>query len=126
MSKLKVLLIDDEVELVSTLVERLAIRGIDAEFVTTGHDALERMSEAVFNVVVLDLKMPGLGGLEVMQVIEEKHPGVKVIIITGHGAGSENTEKIPEGVASLLLKPFSIDNLVSSIHKAVEKNNGES
>ena len=68
MEPLSVLLIDNEVELVSTLTERLGYRGVNAEFLTNGKDAIARLREKRYDVVVLDLKMPGIGGIEVMEM----------------------------------------------------------
>jgi DNA-binding NtrC family response regulator len=114
----KVLLIDDEEELVATLVERLQWRGIQAEAVTSGRDALQRIRDGSFDVVVADLKMPGLGGLEVMKIIRREYPQVKVLLITGHGSSGGEREEIPEGIGEVLLKPFKIDALIEKIRQA--------
>jgi CheY-like chemotaxis protein len=118
MEPCKVLLIDDEEELVATLVERLQWRGIAAEAVTSGQAALQRMREATFDVVVADLKMPGLGGQEIMEIIQRDYPQVKVVLITGHGSGPDQNEDIPAGVRDVLLKPFKIDALIEKIQRA--------
>jgi two-component system OmpR family response regulator len=112
----KVLLIDDEEELVATLVERLLWRGIEAEAVTSGQAALARMREGGFDVVVADIKMPGLGGREVMEIIRRDYPQVKVLLITGHGRGEQ--EELVEGIGEVLLKPFKIDTLIEKIRQA--------
>lgn len=120
MKECKILLIDDEEELVTTLVERLSIRGIDSEAVMNGHDALERMCESKFNVVVADLKMPGLSGEEVIEVINSKFPDVKIILITGHGhTDTEEREEIMNRVSEVLMKPFDINDLIQAIQRVL-------
>lgn len=93
MSQYRILLVDDEQELVSTLVERLGFRDIEAEAVTNGHDAVELMNKEHFDVLVADLKMPGLSGQELIRIVKERHPAVKIILITGHGGTPE--ENLP-------------------------------
>ncbi|MBZ0263420.1 response regulator [bacterium] len=117
----KILLIDDEEELVTTLVERLEIRGMEAEAVTNGHEGLERMHHGEFDVVVADLKMPGLSGLETIDILREKYPQVKIILITGHGRGSdEELDQKLEGVDNILMKPFDINTLVEKIREVLK------
>jgi CheY-like chemotaxis protein len=118
MSGIRVLLVDDEVELITTLQERLELRNIVAEAVTTGHDALERIQQADFDVVVVDLKMPGLGGSDVVEVIRKRRPKTKVILITGHGARHEELEELMKNGHRILLKPFRIQHLVEVIREA--------
>ncbi len=120
MQSCKILLIDDEVELVTTLVERLEIRGIEAEAVTNGHDAIEKMSTSKYDVVVADLKMPGLSGVEVIHFINRRYPDINVILITGHGnTENEENEDVIEGVFEILMKPFDINQLVQTIKRAL-------
>ena len=89
MSEFRVLFVDDEEELVSTLVERLQYRDIEAVYELTGASAIERMRRESFDVVVVDLKLPGISGSETMRVINKEHPGIPVMIITGHGSSAE-------------------------------------
>ena len=86
MDDMKVLFVDDEDELVSAVVERLELRGIPAVGATSGVQALELLDSDPFDVVVLDVKMPGLGGLDVVRHINQRHPGLKVVLMTGHGS----------------------------------------
>lgn len=117
------LLIDDEVELVSTLQERLEFRGIEAEFYTCGQDAIARARERDFDVVILDLKMPGMSGIETFSILKADHPNVPIILITGHGKPSEEQVDVPSGAYDYLAKPVSIDILIQRMHDAVEDSN---
>ncbi len=112
MDPLRVLIVDDEAELVSALEERLNLRGFQASGVTTGAEALLRLAELPFDVVVLDLKMPGLGGLEVIKRIKDEHPGLHVILLTGWGSEEDARKGQELGAYDYLMKPVKIDDLV--------------
>jgi DNA-binding NtrC family response regulator len=114
---LKVLLVDDEEELVVTMVERLELRGITAKAVTRGSDALTALESEPFDVVVLDLLMPGIGGLKMKSIIERDHPSTEVLLVTGHG--SQSPEKDVPSDLHVLMKPFSIDTLVQAIREVL-------
>jgi DNA-binding NtrC family response regulator len=119
MSAVRVLLVDDEEELVATIQERLEMRGIVAEAVTTGHDALERIQGTQFDVVVVDLKMPGLTGMDIADVIRRRQPKTRVLLITGHGSGHGELDQLASRGYPILLKPFKIDRLIAMIHEAL-------
>ena len=119
MAPLRVLLIDDEEELVVTLAERMMLRGIEVEGVTSGADAIGRVQEKKFDVVVLDMKMPGLGGLEVMRRVKREQPGVKFVLMTGRGSLEEGEEGMQEGASAYLLKPINIEDLIEKMMEAV-------
>jgi len=119
MAPLRVLLIDDEEELVSTLAERLMLRGIEVEVGTSGAYAFECVQKKIFDVVVLDMKMPGIGGLEVMRRIRREQPGVKFILMTGRGSLEEGEEGMQEGAFAYLLKPINIEDLMEKMMEAV-------
>ncbi len=118
MNDIRVLLVDDEEELVATIKERLEIRGIMAEAVTTGHEALERIQESAFDVVVVDLKMPGLGGADVVDVIRKRQPETDVLLITGHGSRRDEVEQLATRGYRILLKPFRIERLIAMIRES--------
>jgi DNA-binding NtrC family response regulator len=86
MSEIKVLIVDDEVEFAATLAERLELRDIAAETVNNGKDALSTILIRPPDVVILDLKMPDLSGLEVLHGIKTHDPSIEVIMLTGHGS----------------------------------------
>jgi DNA-binding NtrC family response regulator len=120
MEEIHVLCIDDEEELVSAWVERLIMRGIDAEGVTNGHDAMQRVKEKKFDVVILDIKMPGISGFEIMKLIKNQDPDMPVILITGHQCQDEENEGLLAGSFECLIKPIDIEILVEKIMKAVK------
>ena len=120
MDNYRVLLVDDEEELVSTLVERLGYRGVVAEFALSGNEALQKIREKTFDVVVIDLKMPGMSGVEVMKIIKLEQPAVSVLLITGHGAPSDELEDIPEGITDCLSKPINIEDLIGKMTEVLQ------
>jgi DNA-binding response OmpR family regulator len=117
---LKVLLVDDEREMVSALAERLSFRDIDAEWVTSGKDAIALLDENHFDVLVLDVKMPGLSGLETMKEILRIRPGSKIIFLTGHGSALDHMACKEAGAFSYLMKPINIEILVEKIKEAMD------
>ncbi len=119
MPKFTALLVDDEEELVTTLVERLEYRGIEAEYALDGYQALSKMREKEFQVVVLDLKLPGMDGLEVLRKINQGYPAVPVLLITGHGSPEDKMFLKPEGAADYLVKPVNLDDLIAKMEEAV-------
>jgi DNA-binding response OmpR family regulator len=118
MDRLRVLFVDDEEELVSAVVERLGLRGIEAQGALTGTEALRLIKEQSFDVVVLDVKMPGLGGLEVIKRIRHEHPSLAVVFLTGHGAEEDAEEGLRMGAFEYLMKPINIEALVKILQKA--------
>ncbi|NQT39598.1 MAG: response regulator [Planctomycetes bacterium] len=120
MKQLKILLVDDEEDLTSTMVERLGLRDFQVEAATSGIDALKRVSEGDFDVLVLDVKMPGIGGLQVMAEIKRQHLDLPVILLTGHGSAADAERGMKEGASDYLMKPIDIDTLVEKIRNAVQ------
>ncbi len=120
MDGLRILMVDDEEELVVTLVERLQIRGFQAEGVTRGIDAVKRIRDGIFDVVVLDLKMPGLDGLEVIQQLKYHRPELQVILLTGHGSSEDAIMGKKSGAFDYLIKPVDIEELIDIIRKAAD------
>ncbi len=123
MSKYRVLLVDDEEELVSTLAERLGYRNFSAEYATNGTSALQMLAESRFDAVVVDLKLPGMSGEELLRTIRTEYPGMPVLMVTGHGSGEVNEQAMPPGAFDFLMKPVSIDELVSKMTRAIEAYN---
>ena len=120
MNNWKVLLVDDEEEFVTTLAERLKLRGIDATIATNGKEALTLIDADRPQVVVLDVLMPGLGGLAVLDQIRTTDPRIKVILLTGRGAIGEDDQKVPPGAFDYLIKPVNIDDLIEKMREALD------
>ncbi len=110
---MKILLVDDEKELVSTLAERLSLRNIEADWVTTGEAAIKNTETKIYDIAVLDVKMPKIGGIELKKKLEEKNPGLKYIFITGHGSEDDfKAASSEKGAEYYLVKPVNIDDLI--------------
>jgi len=121
MEPVRVLIVDDEEELTSALEERLNLRGFQATGVNTGADALAYLEHTPCDVVLLDVKMPGLGGLEVIKRIKEEHPGLEVILLTGHGSAQDAERGMQLGAFDYVMKPVKIDVLVRLLISAAER-----
>jgi len=120
MDHLRLMFVDDEEELVSALVERLELRGIDAIGVTSGDEALEHLREESFDVVIVDVKMPGIGGLEVLRTVSRRYPNVKVILMTGHGSAEDSEIGRRLGAVAYLQKPVDLEDLLATIELATD------
>ena len=117
MDQLSVLLVDDEGELIFTVVERLLLRDIDAKGVTSSHEALECIKEEEFDVVVLDVKMPGMDGLELLKRVKEIRPNTQVILVTGRGSEQDFKDGIEAGAYDYLVKPVKLETLIEKMHE---------
>jgi DNA-binding response OmpR family regulator len=118
MKEMKVRLVDDEQTFVKTLSERLQMRDLENETVYDGEQALSFVDDKEPDVMVLDLKMPGINGMEVLRRVTKKFPNMRVIILTGHGTDRDEEESRRLGVFDYLKKPIDIDVLVSRIKAA--------
>jgi DNA-binding response OmpR family regulator len=119
---MRILLIDDEEELVSTLAERLSYRGIDADWATSGKEALEKVTETSYDIAVVDIKMPKIGGIELKRMMAEKYPGMKFIFMTGHGSEEDfRTGSEEAGAEYYLVKPVDIEELTRKLKEVLEK-----
>jgi len=119
---MRVLLVDDEIEFVSALAERLAIRGIDADWTNRPEEAIERVQEDCYDIAVLDVKMPRVSGFDLKKRLEEKCPAMKFIFLTGHGSEEAFEAGVTEtGTDYYLVKPVRFDELLGKIHSAAAK-----
>lgn len=119
----KTLLVDDEVEFVQTLSERLQSRQINSSVAYDGEEALSVIEEDAPEVMVLDLKMPGIDGIEVLRRTKQDHPDTEIIILTGHGSEHERQRALELGAFAYLEKPVDIDVLAETMKKAYKKIN---
>ena len=118
MEKIKVLLVDDEEEFVKSLSERLQMRELDSELAFNGEQALQVVQDEVPDVMVLDLRMPGIYGMEVLRRVKKSYPKVQVIILTGHGTDKDEKQARKLGAFAYLQKPVDLDHLVEIMKKA--------
>ena len=116
----KVFLVDDEEEFASTLAERLRLRGFDVDIANDGITALQRIMDNPPHVVLLDVKMPVIGGLEVLARIKSVLPHIPVILLTGVGSTRDGIEGMQAGAFDFLMKPLQIETLIEKISEALE------
>ena len=111
---MKILLVDDEKKFVLMLAKRLSLRGFDADYAYTGEEALDMIRKKDYEVAVLDVKMPGIGGIELRRKISEISPKMKFIFLTGHGS-KQDFEVGSLEAAHYLSKPLKIENLLETL-----------
>ena len=118
---LRFLLVDDEDHFRQTMAKRLAKRGIASEQAANGDECLSILNRKAMDVVVLDVKMPGMTGIEVLRDIRDKYPKTEVILLTGQAAVSDGVEGIKYGAFDYLTKPIELEHLFNKILQAYEK-----
>ena len=119
--KAKVLLVDDETDFLSTLAERLEARGLKVSTATSGEDAVANADKEGFDLIVLDLAMPGIDGLETLKRIKAKQPDAEIIMLTGQGSIKTSIEAMKLGAEDFLQKPVNISELMDKISEAKDK-----
>ena len=124
---MRVLLVDDEEEFVSTMAERLSLRAIDADWVTSAEEALKKLEENRYDVAVLDVKIPRINGIKLKKKMEEKCMDMKFIFLTGHGSESDFKAGTAEaGLGFYLVKPVDLKDLVEKMNEVIGKKGGGS
>ncbi len=122
MNYARVLLVDDEVPFVETMTKRLTKREMDVVTAFGGEEALERLKEdSGIDVVVLDVKMPGMDGVQALKAIKAAHPLVEVIMLTGHATVESAIEGMKLGAFDYLMKPCEMDVLLGKLLEAKTK-----
>jgi len=117
----KVLLVDDEDEYVSVLSERLRRRGLQVYTASRGDEALSILEDDKIDVALVDLIMPGIGGLELLKHIKTARPQVRVILLTGRGSTREGLEGMRSGAFDYVNKLDDIESLVARIEAAMDE-----
>lgn len=120
MKNMKVLLVDDEEEFVTTLAERLELRGIQALAATDGEAALAMIESDCPQIVILDIMMPGLDGFEVLKRIKVQNSKLPVILLTGRGSTKEGVKGMQLGAVDYLMKPINIEELIKKMQAAIK------
>jgi DNA-binding response OmpR family regulator len=119
---MRVLLVDDEVDLASALAERLEMRGFETDWVSAGADAIKQVEGKKYDVAVLDVKMPGISGLDLKARLEQIDPGMKFIFLTGYGSEIDFKElTCRAGETACLVKPIDINDLIDMMNSLAEK-----
>ena len=121
MKDMKVLLVDDGEEFVKALAERLKMRDLRSDTVLDGEEALSYVEDQEPDVMVLDLKMPGIDGMEVLRQVRKAYPNIQVIILTGHGTEKHEEEAKRLGAFDYLEKPVNLDVLVKKMKAAYKR-----
>ena len=114
------LIVDDEEEFVQTLSERLTIRDYDVTTSLNGEDAIGKVKDYLFDVVILDVAMPGMDGIATLREIKRLRPLTEVIMLTGHATVKSAIEGMKLGALDFFMKPCDTDELVTKINSAHE------
>ena len=121
MFKIKILIVDDEEDFRDTLVNRLIKREIDASGAESGEKALELVRKFDYDVIILDIRMPGMDGIETLRQVKSIKPLVEVILLTGHATIESGVEGMKLGAFDYVIKPADLDSLMEKINLAYEK-----
>jgi len=121
MKEFKVLMVDDEEDFVKTLAERMQMRDLDSDVALSGEQALQIVQNQIPDVMVLDLKMPGIDGMEVLRRVRKAYPEVQVVILTGHGSEKDEAEARRLGAFAYLQKPVDIEKLIITLKNAYKQ-----
>ncbi|MCJ7687518.1 MAG: response regulator [Desulfobacteraceae bacterium] len=121
MEKMKMMLVDDEKRFLSTTKKLLSRKGYDVLTATSGTEALEELRAHNIHVVILDVKMPGMDGIETLKAIKRTYPLVEVIMLTGHGTVDSAVEGLKSGATDYLTKPTDVQDLIEKAEEAFEK-----
>ena len=119
--KARLLIVDDEEQFVEALSERLSMRDFDVTTALTGEDAFEKITNYNFDVVILDVRLPGIDGTGVLRKIKNLKPLTEVIMLTGHGTVEMAIEGMKLGAFDFLMKPCETEDLTVKIDKAHDR-----
>lgn len=118
--KIKLLIVDDEVKFLEAIAKRLELRDFDVTTAANGSDAIAAARRDKFDLALLDLKMPGMNGREVLEALKAEHRYLEVIILTGHGSLDSAVECTKLGAFGYLPKPYELERLVETLKEAYE------
>jgi DNA-binding NtrC family response regulator len=121
MSTLRALFVDDEVDFLETVIKRMRKRGLDVAGVPSGEDALAWLRRNPVDVVVLDVRMQGMDGIQTLRAIKAEHPLLEVIMLTGHASLEIAKEGMQLGAFDYLMKPVDLDELLYKLEDAYQK-----
>ena len=121
MDNFRILIVDDEDDFREAIIKRLRARKVDIEGANSGPKALEMLNEQDFDIVVLDVKMPGMDGIETLREIKLKKPLVEVIMLTGHASVESGIQGMQLGAFDYVMKPVALDDLMDKLRQAYER-----
>jgi DNA-binding response OmpR family regulator len=121
MDNFKVLVVDDELDFLETIVKRLKARKIEVTGVESGFKALDAIMAQDVDVVILDVKMPGMDGIETLREMKKKQPLVEVIMLTGHASVESGIQGMQLGAFDYVMKPVALDELLEKMRQAYER-----
>jgi DNA-binding NtrC family response regulator len=119
--KIHLLMVDDEVKFLETITKRLKLKFFEITSATNGVDAIEAAKKGQFDVAVIDLQMPGIDGVHVLETLKKSHKYLEVIILSGHATIKAAVDCTKLGAFKILEKPCEFDKLVNIIKEAYEK-----
>jgi len=117
---IKLLIVDDETRFLNAIAQRLTKRGFDVRTAENGEDAIALAKSEKFDIALLDLKMPGMDGGEVLRVLKSEHQFLEAIILTGHGSLESAVELTKLGAFSYLPKPYELEKLIHVLKEAYQ------
>lgn len=118
--QIKLLIVDDEEKFLSATAERLGLRDFDVTTATEGNQAIKAAKKGKFDVAILDLRMPGMDGMELLQILKKKHKFLELIILTGYASVDSAVEATKLGAFSYLEKPYNFEKLLEVLKDAYE------
>ena len=119
MAELKMLLVDDEIDFLEPMAARLAKRNVLCRTARSGEEALEVLGKERLNCAVIDVKMPGMGGLELLRRMRREFPDLAVILLTGHASVESGVQGMELGAFDYLMKPVDLDELLDTVRRAI-------
>lgn len=121
MESFRVLVVDDELDFLETLVKRLQRRKVDARGISSGVEALRLVEQEHFDVVILDIRMPGMDGIETLREMKRKRPLMEVILLTGHASVESGMQGMQLGAFDYVMKPAEFEEILEKVRQAFER-----
>jgi DNA-binding NtrC family response regulator len=119
-SKIRLLIVDDEEKFLESIAKRLEMRDFDVRTATRGEQAIEIARREKFDLALLDLKMPGMDGKQVLEILKKEHKHIEVIILTGHGSVDSAVDCTKLGAFGYLPKPYELEKLLETLQQAFQ------
>ncbi len=120
-----ILVVDDEPAARLSLAELLSLEGYEVAAAASGEEALDLLADSLFDLAILDLKMPGMDGLEVVKVLQERTPDTVIILLTAHGTLETAVQAMRQGAHDYLLKPANVNEIMASVKAGLDKHRRE-